>query len=195
MRSITLAYYPDGRQEALLAAGGAAAHVDLMHAMTYDAGGAGGHSPMSLAETAIRYAAAAQLPLGKLTLGLPFYGRHSATGDWTTYEDLVQRHHPLPAAVDAVDAPGGGAGAHISFNGRATIAAKVRLAYRAGWGGVMLWEAGQDCRQVPVTRGGTTHVRTCPNGRNSSLLSAITSELVAINAAALRDADAEQDEL
>ena len=33
---ITLAYYPDGRQEALLASLGAAQYVAGMHAMSYD---------------------------------------------------------------------------------------------------------------------------------------------------------------
>ena len=47
--AITLAYYPDGRQERLFAARGVAAHVDLMHMMTYDQGGAH-HSPMALAD-------------------------------------------------------------------------------------------------------------------------------------------------
>ena len=32
------------------------------------------------------------------------------------------------------------------FNGPGTIAAKTELALRAGAGGVMIWEVGQDCR-------------------------------------------------
>ena len=42
----------------------------------------------------------------------------------------------------------------------------------------MIWEVGQDCRLEPVTRRGTTHVRTCPGAagdRSPSLLAAITS--------------------
>ena len=41
-------------------------------------------------------------------------------------------------------------------------------------GGIMIWEVGQDCRTLPVTRGDTVHVKTCPKGEDSSLLSAIT---------------------
>jgi hypothetical protein len=38
---------------------------------------------------------------------------------------------------------------------------------------VMIWEGGQDCRVKEVTRGGQTHVVTCPNGEESSLFIAI----------------------
>ena len=37
----------------------------------------------------------------------------------------------------------------------------------------MIWEVGQDCRLAPVTHGKDTHVKTCPNGEDSSLLVAI----------------------
>ena len=63
-------------------------HVDLLHSMSYDQGGAQ-HSPRylhfekwqrqifdrELAEKTIKQARAAGLPLEKLTLGVPFYGR------------------------------------------------------------------------------------------------------------------------
>merc|ERR1712110_1391329 len=96
--------------------------------------------------------------------GLPFYGRHSMTGDWTTYEDLVQRHHPLPPSSDSVPAPRDGRSADgtIGFNGVQTIEAKTRYALQKGIGGVMIWEVGQDCRLQPVTHGEDTHRRTCP---------------------------------
>ena len=120
-----------------------------------------------------------------MTLGLPFYGRDSRSGDWTTYEDLVQRHAPLAPSVDEVPAPppdGGGRGrggkkataTTIGFNGVATITEKTRRAARAKLGGVMIWEVGQDCRLAPVTHGDTTHVQTCPD-RDASLLVAIAN--------------------
>ncbi len=168
-RPLTAAYYPDGRQEALFLKHGIHKDVDLMHAMTYDASG-GHHSPMSLAQDAISKARSAGLPLEKVTIGLPFYGRSTASGDWTTYEDLVQRHHPLDPALDILPLPGGKATDSIGFNGRETIAAKTRFAVEQGAGGVMVWEAGQDCRMVAVTHGATTHKVTCPAGRESSLL-------------------------
>ena len=185
-KALTLAYYPDAKQEAALAAGNFARDVDLMHAMSYDAPGAQ-HAPRALADSVIANARAAGLPLHKVTVGLPFYGRAAKTGEWTTYEDLVQRHAPLAHGVDAVPAPGGG-GDTIGFNGIDTLVAKTRAALAAGAGGVMIWEAGQDCRTVAVTRGGATHGVTCPGGRADSLLAAVWDAVVAANATAARAA-------
>jgi len=177
---VTLAYYPDGRQEAELKARGLDASADLLHAMTYDAPGAQ-HSPVSLAETAVRLARGASLRLDRVTLGLPFYGRSAeAGGDWTSYEDIVGKFAAsrLSPADDEV--------AGIGFNGANTIAAKVRLALAEGLGGVMVWESGQDCREAPVTRDGRTHVKTCPDrGEGSWSLHAAVSR-------ALRDAGAQR---
>ena len=145
-----------------------------MHMMTYDANGPEGHSPMSLAEAGLRGGLGAGLPAAKLTLGLPFYGRHSATGDWVTWEDLQQRH-ALAEGDDS--APGEGGSGVVHFNGVGTIKEKVRRAAAAGVGGVMIWEAGQDCRQAEVTRGGQTHKVTCAHGAASSLLVAMTSAI------------------
>merc|ERR1712216_470934 len=99
------------------------------------------------------------LPAEKLTVGLPFYGRSVTTGEWKSYEDLVQEHHPLDPKSDMVV---GQTQEKISFNGPQTIADKTRVALEAGIAGVMIWEVGQDCRLVPVTHGQKTHVRTCP---------------------------------
>jgi len=163
--TLTLAYYPDGRQERLLAE--AAPLVDAMHMMSYDQGGR--HSTPEFASKVARQGAEL-LPPAKVTLGLPFYGRHIKTGDWKSYEDLVQAHRPLPS----VDEAGG-----YYFNGADTISAKTREAAALGLGGVMIWEVGQDCRLNPVTHGPTTHVRTCPDGDESSLLVALRSALPA----------------
>jgi len=176
---LTLAYYPDGRQEALLLKHGAHRSVDFMHMMTYDANGPAGHSPMSLAEAALAGGVAAGLPAAKLTLGLPFYGRHSASGDWVTWEDLQQRH-ALGESDDSAPGEGGGV---LHFNGRATIREKVRRAIVAGYGGVMIWEAGQDCRQEAVTRDGRTHGVTCTAGASSSLLVAMSEAIAEAGAA------------
>ena len=174
---ITLAYYPDGRQEAELKARGLDGAADLLHAMTYDARGAQ-HSPLSLAADAVRFARSAGLQLSKVTLGLPFYGRDTATGaEWTSYEDIVGRY-VAGGLTFADDIAGGG---KIGFNGASTIAAKVRTALDEGLGGVMVWESGQDCREAAVKRDGTTHVRTCPDdapgGVSWSLHAAVSREL------------------
>ncbi|KAJ1451079.1 glycoside hydrolase superfamily [Pelagophyceae sp. CCMP2097] len=163
--ALTLAYYPDGKQEVLLAASGVADDADLLHAMSYDAPG-GQHSPMSLAEAAVARAVSARLPLHKCTLGLPFYARDARSGDWTTYEDMVQRHHPLGPTADQVFVDGSALG----FNGVSTIEAKTKMALKAGLAGVMIWEVGQDCRLRPTVHGKTTHVQTCPSDESSLLV-------------------------
>jgi GH18 family chitinase len=63
------------------------------------------------------------------------------------------------------------------FNGIDTIAAKTGYALDRGLGGVMVWELGQDCRVNEVKRGGKVHVKTCPAGRESSLLWAISTRV------------------
>jgi chitinase len=176
--TITMAYYPDVKQESLIAHHRLYQHFDMFHAMAYDAasgeGQIAGHSPFSLAHRSVTQFAAAGLRLAQLTVGLPFYGRHSMTGDWTTYEDIVQRHHPLPPGVDEVPTNNGS----IHFNGVDMIRRKVTMALSEGAGGVMIWESGQDCRLVSVTHGSTTHARTCPGeGADRSLHAAIATAI------------------
>jgi len=140
--------------------------------MSYDQGGPQ-HSPMELAVKTVSQVRKASLPTSQMCLGLPFYGRSRSTGDWKSYEDLVQQHHPLEPDADQRDGQG--------FNGAATIAAKTKLAIESGFGGVMIWEVGQDCRLEPVTHGPKTHPVTCPNGDESSLLFAISRTLASMN--------------
>ncbi|CAJ1353143.1 unnamed protein product [Effrenium voratum] len=99
-KAITLAYYPDSRQEQLLGDYGIAEQADLLHMMSYDQGGAH-HSTLEYGQKSADQGKRL-LSAPQLTMGVPFYGRHSRTGDWTTYEDLVQRNWPLSATVDSV---------------------------------------------------------------------------------------------
>ena len=167
-RVVSVAYYPDTRQENLFHMFGVDRVVDLMYSMSYDQGGPN-HSSRDLAKQTIKQAKDAKLPLDKVCVGLPFYGRDDRQGDWVTYEDLVQQNK-LTGKEDEVTRNG----AKVGFNGRNTISWKVKLAIKEKVGGVMIWEVGQDCRVHPVTRGDTVHVKTCPQGEDSSLLAAIT---------------------
>ena len=166
-RFVSMAYYPDTRQERLMRLFGLDEEVDLMYSMSYDQG-APNHSSRDLAKQTIKQADNANLVMSKLCLGLPFYGRNTQ-GEWTTYEDLVQQHD-LTGKEDEVVKDG----VKIGLNGKNTIGWKVKLAMTEKIGGVMIWEVGQDCRVSPVTRGDTLHVRTCPKGEESSLLAVIT---------------------
>ena len=164
-RPLTMSYYPDTRQERLLA-GAADRHVDFCMMMSYDQAG-GHHSERGWGNRMVDQALRLGLRPSRVAAGLPFYGRRPSS-DWVTYEDIVQRHWPLDPGVDVVS--------DLSFNGVETIEARTR--YAAGKvGGVMVWEVGGDCREVPTVHAhdGTSHARTCPgDGDGASLLAAIT---------------------
>jgi len=131
----------------------------------------------------VAQALASPLPAGKVTLGLPFYGRRTGSGDWETYEDILQRLGGQPRAQQQKDvelqephnyaedktSSSDGKGV-VYYNGPVTIERKVALALSNGLGGVMIWEAGQDCRLQPVTHGDVTHRRTCFRDDDSLLL-------------------------
>ena len=136
--TITLAYYPDTRQEALLAQSGEEAlnAVDLMHMMSYDQPQK--HSTWGFGKQSVDQGIA-KLPPSKLTMGLPFYSRDVRTGEWDTYEDLVKRHAPKGGLKPDADQIG-----HKYFNGRDMIQRKTEYAKSKKLGGVMIWEVGQD---------------------------------------------------
>jgi len=58
--------------------------------------------------------------------------RNTQSGDWKTYEDLVQKYLPGPDVDDV--AP------NEYMNGIDTMVSKVEYAWRIGLGGVMIWE-------------------------------------------------------
>lgn len=192
VRSVTMAYYPDTRQEKLITQYGIDQHVDLMHMMSYDQS-KGHHSTLEFGHK-MALQGKDILAATQLTLGLPFYGRHQQ--GWTTYEDLVQEHHlETKPELDWI-------GKEIGFNGVTTIEKKTQFALEQGLGGVMIWEVGQDCRLVPVTHGKDVHKRTCPTD-DASLLLAISRAIAASGRTRMRTegwqpqgaADGRQDEL
>ena len=69
---ITLAYYPDLKQEQLLLEGGAAQWLDLMHMMTYDQQGKQ-HSTIEFAIKSVEQGIKVGLPKQKLTLGMMMF--------------------------------------------------------------------------------------------------------------------------
>ena len=161
---ITMSYYPDGKQERLLRASNAHLYVDLFHAMIYDQPGRHAtyefFSRVAIQSKSLMHSAA------KVTLGVPFYGRSVKSGEWKSYEDIVQDFHPLDPSLDEVG--------DQYFNGFDTIKKKALKAMDGGFAGLMIWDVGMDCRlQETVHASGSSHVITCPNGADSSLLVAI----------------------
>jgi len=106
--------------------------IDRIHVMAYDQGTP--HAPFAGAVKDLRYWEAQGAPKTKLLLGLPFYGRN-AQNTARTYAELVTQFKPKPDA----DVAGG-----FHFNSPATIRRKTIHAVRGGYGGVMIWELGQD---------------------------------------------------
>ena len=146
-RHVTMAYYPDGKQEAFLNAKGFAPYLDAMHSMAYDQTDkqwGNHHSSRAFARHVVQQAVESGLPPRKVTLGVPFYGRHAR--GWISYEDLVQRgpgtRNPDRARLQPGDdvAPGD-SGERVTFNGVATVANKTALAARHGMG-VMVYPKG-----------------------------------------------------
>jgi GH18 family chitinase len=112
----------------------AIAAVDCVNIMSYDHDGP--HSTFEDAEKDVQTLRDAGVPVEKLVLGLPFYGRDLKKRDRTlTWRQIVERHHPA-AEIDEVDG--------VHFNGPATIRRKVEYTKTQHLGGLMFWELGQD---------------------------------------------------
>jgi len=108
--------------------------VDRIHVMAYDQGTP--HSPFAGATRDMKHWEKQGVPKSKLVLGIPFYGRN-AKGQALGYSDILNRFKP---GVDSDQAGG------YHFNGPSTIRKKTAYAIREGYGGVMIWELGQDAK-------------------------------------------------
>ena len=114
----------------------AIAAVDGVHLMSYDAKGR--HSTYELAQMDIARMTQRGVPLDKLYLGVPFYGRAIETPEKAmTYAEIMRRYHPA-ASADEVNG--------IFFNGSKMIERKTELALMSKLAGVMVWEVGQDSK-------------------------------------------------
>jgi len=106
--------------------------ADMIHIMAYDAQK---HSPFELVQAVRQHAA---IPLSKMTLGIPFYGRHARTGNAETYANLVAQFGPLKKSKNEIK--------NYLFNGINLVKKKTRYALSEGMSGIMIWELGQDVR-------------------------------------------------
>lgn len=108
--------------------------VDRVHVMAYDQGAL--HSPYYMAIEDLNTFSILGLPKSKLFLGVPFYGR-LITSPFTafSYQEIVEKYHPSQE-IEQVD--------DIFFNGVATIQYKTCFVSDNDFGGIMIWELGQD---------------------------------------------------
>lgn len=108
--------------------------LDRVHLMAYDARGR--HSTYDYAVSSVERLVKSGVPVEKICLGVPFYGRGiDGPSKSMTYEEIVRKYNPSPT-TDEVDG--------IYFNGSATIERKTRYALENNLSGVMIWELGQD---------------------------------------------------
>ncbi|GAX76386.1 hypothetical protein CEUSTIGMA_g3832.t1 [Chlamydomonas eustigma] len=138
---VTSAFYPDPNQYIIIKALKLHEICHYLLSMTYDMV-PGKHSTYEFAVQTIEAWKQQGLPLDKLALGVPFYGRHMQTGAPDTYYDLfpkLEKRYKNLSKRHAVDELGA-----VFFNGRSTLKQKAELAIREGLGGIMIWELGQD---------------------------------------------------
>ncbi len=109
--------------------------LDWVNLMTYDCDGPK-HSTYEFARNSIEYWVTVRgFAPGKMTLGVPFYGR-PLPGEY----HLLLEADPDAADKDMVMIDG----REIWYNGRETLKKKVALAREYGLSGVMLWEISHD---------------------------------------------------
>lgn len=125
--SVTVAAWQGISKEAIQA-------VDWVQIMAYDHEGR--HATFEGAQADSKSLLEAGVPPEKLVLGLPFYGRGIERREETlTYREILAKWRPKPS-VDEVSS--------VYFNGPETIRRKTNYARKENFGGVLLWELGQD---------------------------------------------------
>jgi chitinase len=112
----------------------AIAAVDWVNVMSYDHNGR--HATFESARADVKELIEGGVPIHKINLGLPFYGRHiTKRKQVETYREIFRNYNTAPE-VDEVD--------KLYFNGPSTIRQKTAWAIQSQLGGVMVWELGQD---------------------------------------------------
>lgn len=125
--TVALAPEPVLPEAALLA-------VDAIHLMAYDHDGR--HSTEPQAELDLKTVTVLGVPRKKILLGVPFYGRSVKDRNHDqTFADIFNQSRPGPE-TDQVG--------EMYFNNIRTIQQKTRYALKNHFGGVMIWEIGQD---------------------------------------------------
>jgi chitinase len=107
-------------------------NVDWLNVMAYDMEYP--HSDFEKSIGSLEHWESMGMERERLMLGVPFYGR-KPNGDAYTYSYIMDKYSPEPD-VDVVNT--------IYFNGIDTIKQKTTYVVENGYGGIMIWEVGQD---------------------------------------------------
>lgn len=114
----------------------AAASLDWVSVMAYDMNWAhADHSSYVDAVASMTFWAQSGIEPAKLVMGVPFFGLNEGWVTALTYAEIVDTYNPGPDVNNV-----GGFG----FNGATLIKAKTAYALSSGFGGMMIWELGQD---------------------------------------------------
>jgi len=110
-------------------------------------------APIGWVRAVLRYAKA-QIPAGKIILGVPLYGYdwsggHGAALSWLRAFQLATRYHARPRYDAAAQEPwlrytAGGRSHVVWFENQASSRAKFEAAAGSGAGGVFLWMFGYE---------------------------------------------------
>jgi len=115
--------------------------VDAIHLMTYDMGVR--HATEESAQKSLHRLIRSGAPVGKIVLGIPFYGRLIEDRDVAMgYRDILEQFSPK---ADEDEAGG------FYFNNIETIQRKTRYSLEHGLAGVMIWELGMDTEGGSLT--------------------------------------------
>ncbi len=110
-------------------------HVDWVNIMAYDMNwGTAEHSTFVDSADAIKSYESIGISKEKLTLGITFYGRDNSSNA-IKYEEIVLLCSPLPSENYCND---------YFFNGIDLVNQKTQYVLDNGYGGVMVWNLGQD---------------------------------------------------
>ncbi|AQT68755.1 Chitinase A1 precursor [Anaerohalosphaera lusitana] len=115
-------------------------HLDWINVMAYDMGKPD-HSTFQDALDALAFWEDYGVSRHKLVLGVPFYG-YGTDGNQYTYAQIYDWYQPGPD-VDSIDG--------YYFNGIDTIKQKTDYAFTNSYGGMMIWEVGQDKLNHPAS--------------------------------------------
>ena len=149
---LTMAFYP--KQESILTSNLAKkydieSNIDMFHMMTYDNMNSdkneeSRHSTYMFGINSINNAISAGMNGSKLTMGVPFYGRHILNGEWKTYGeliDLIIKENPSISDENIFNIDEYNM---YYYNGINTMKAKLQFSIEKKLNGIMIWEIGQD---------------------------------------------------